>query len=690
MAVRTTFADLLGAIGPMMRAEAGGARFASSPLGDLALVSEDAPGATFSGYLDASHGELSALEWLSGNRFSLQGSKRGDGLFSIVARPPASATDLPKPALSPFAADLAFDRVEFCGKRADDSSGDAPIISFAQAVWKLGARSGNAEDALSAEVALPLLSGDAPLLSIGFFDAAGNPGTVLADASENLHDLLGVRIPFSRYVPSTVPFSNRMRLHRVMLAFNGPVLQARRNANPAQVRSLCLELGFDGADEPAALSNGFALNSVRLELSLPRNVKLSRATAAISADVEVAGVPLTVSASAPRFDIRGTTRFDRPVPLSTVAAKAGFAVPALLDGVSLAYVNLRANLTESDYRAAFAIESAANAHEPFAFSRLDARLERADGVEGRLLGAQAELAGRGGSFSARLSAELSFQKSGKRVCGLGLRGDFGKETRLFGSLMAPFPSFGDVYEALAGASLPQGFPTVKLETLSATVLAGATTSVESFAAAVVLDVDASVFGTAFALRAALSHARQYDGLASLVMQGAFVVPLGVLALLGAGGPVLFVFWLPVAVLMPQGVREATRAFRDDARNRLVRDRLPFGVLELLAFDTLPAFAATTLLACGAVAAMIPIGTSLPLALALAVLVGAASLLCCGLDAVRLFPGGPRLCYEYGALALVGVGFALSLFASAAVAAMGMALFAAAVALVVRFGSECVR
>ena len=49
-----------------------------------------------------------------------------------------------------------------------------------------------------------------------------------------------------------------------------------------------------------------------------------------------------------------------------------------------------------------------------------------------------------------------------------------------------------------------------------------------------------------------------------------------------------------------------------------------------------------------------------------------------------------LCYEYGALALVGVGFALSLFASAAVAAMGMALFAAAVALVVRFGSECVR
>ena len=75
-------------------------------------------------------------------------------------------------------------------------------------------------------------------------------------------------------------------------------------------------------------------------------------------------------------------------------------------------------------------------------------------------------------------------------------------------------------------------------------------------------------------RAALSHARQYDGLASLVMQGAFVVPLGVLALLGAGGPVLFVFWLPVAVLMPQGVREATRAFHLDTRQRWTKLILP--------------------------------------------------------------------------------------------------------------------
>ena len=191
-------------------------------------------------------------------------------------------------------------------------------------------------------------------------------------------------------------------------------------------------------------------------------------------------------------------------------------------------------------------------------------------------------------------------------------------------------------------------------------------------------------------RAALSHARQYDGLASLVMQGAFVVPLGVLALLGAGGPVLFVFWLPVAVLMPQGVREATRAFRDDMRNRLVRDRLPFGVLELLVLDTLPAFALVAVVACAVSAIAAPAGASPLAAVALALLLSAAFLLCCGLDAVRLFPSGPRLCYEYGALALVGMGFTLAMFVPTGVVAAGMAVFAAAVALVVRFGVECVR
>ncbi len=188
--------------------------------------------------------------------------------------------------------------------------------------------------------------------------------------------------------------------------------------------------------------------------------------------------------------------------------------------------------------------------------------------------------------------------------------------------------------------------------------------------------------------AVVSHLRRYDGFPSLLIHGAVVVPLGVLAIMGGGGPALFLFWLMALVMFPQGVREATRAFRDDVHNRLVRDRLPFSVLGLLVFDALPAFALTALVSCVATAALVPTGASLPAALALAVLVNAATMLSCGLDAVRLFSGGPRACYEYGALALAGTSFALALFASVQFVVAGVAFVALAVALVVRFGAEC--
>lgn len=195
---------------------------------------------------------------------------------------------------------------------------------------------------------------------------------------------------------------------------------------------------------------------------------------------------------------------------------------------------------------------------------------------------------------------------------------------------------------------------------------------------------------ALVAHAALSHLRQYDGIPSLILHGFLVVPLGVLALLDVGGPVLFLFWLQALVMMPVGVREATRTFRDDMRNRLVRDRLPFGVLELLAFDSLPAFAFTTLLACAVVIVALPEGTSLLAALALAVLVNAGSLLSCGLDAVRVYSGGPRLCYEYGAIALVGASFTLALFAPLPAIVVGLTFIVVALAAAVRLGRECAR
>ncbi|WP_080798419.1 hypothetical protein [Arabiibacter massiliensis] len=191
-------------------------------------------------------------------------------------------------------------------------------------------------------------------------------------------------------------------------------------------------------------------------------------------------------------------------------------------------------------------------------------------------------------------------------------------------------------------------------------------------------------------RAALSHLRQWDGIPALLVQGALVVPLGVLAVLGAGGPVLFLFWLQALMMMKQGVREASRPFRDDVRVRLVRDRLPFGTLELLVWDALPAFVLTTALACGVSLIAAPAGASLPAAVALAVLLNAGSLLSCGFDAVRLFPNGPRLCYEQGALVLAAASFALWLFAPLPVVVAGIALATAAIAAAVHFGAECAR
>lgn len=191
-------------------------------------------------------------------------------------------------------------------------------------------------------------------------------------------------------------------------------------------------------------------------------------------------------------------------------------------------------------------------------------------------------------------------------------------------------------------------------------------------------------------RAALSHLRQYGGLPSLLAFGASAAPLGVLALAGAGGPVTFLFWLAALVMFPQGAREATRAFRDDLRVRLVRDRLPFGTLSLLAPDSLPGLAVSSAVSCAVVALVLPAGFPLAAGLVLAVFVNAAAVLCCGLDAVRLFPGGPQPFYEAGALVLVAATGALSLAGSPSLTVAGAAAVCAAVAVVVRGGAERAR
>lgn len=188
-------------------------------------------------------------------------------------------------------------------------------------------------------------------------------------------------------------------------------------------------------------------------------------------------------------------------------------------------------------------------------------------------------------------------------------------------------------------------------------------------------------------RAALSLVRQREGVAALVGWGALAAPLGVFVLLGAKAPILLAVWAVVVLLFPQG-REVTRAFRDDLHVPLVRDRLPFGHVELLVCDSLPAYVVVALVSSAVIAGMLPFGIPLIPGIALGLLINVAFTASRGFDAIRLYPGGPRPCFEMGAAAFIavvgGVAFAASPLAIVAFAA---AACAALVGVVSR-GVEC--
>ncbi|WP_139652627.1 hypothetical protein [Raoultibacter phocaeensis] len=190
-------------------------------------------------------------------------------------------------------------------------------------------------------------------------------------------------------------------------------------------------------------------------------------------------------------------------------------------------------------------------------------------------------------------------------------------------------------------------------------------------------------------RAALSLVRQYDGLPVLVMQGLVAAPLGVYALSGAGGLIALLFWIQALLMFSQGIREETRAFGDDIRVRLVRDRLPFNALELLVFDTLPSFALVAAISTGAIVLFAPyMQVSVLWAVVLGLVLSASYVLARGFDAIRLPLTGRTIDYEVGALALVSCLGIVASFSGPtwwlvlAASALG-ALFAA----IVRYGTE---
>lgn len=191
-------------------------------------------------------------------------------------------------------------------------------------------------------------------------------------------------------------------------------------------------------------------------------------------------------------------------------------------------------------------------------------------------------------------------------------------------------------------------------------------------------------------RAALSLLRQYDGWPTLIMQGTVAAPIGVVALSGTGGLSSIMVWLLALLLFGHGIREETRAFGDDMRIRLVRDRLPFGVLELLVFDTIPAFVVVTAVS---LATIVPLAvyTGVPLvwALVLGVALNVLYVLMRGFDAVRFPLTGRCIEYEAGASVAAVCLMLVSFSGSFGVLAGAVVLACVVCAAIVHYGTECV-
>lgn len=193
---------------------------------------------------------------------------------------------------------------------------------------------------------------------------------------------------------------------------------------------------------------------------------------------------------------------------------------------------------------------------------------------------------------------------------------------------------------------------------------------------------------ALVAHAALSLIRQYEGLVNLLLFGAVVVPFGASLLSGSLGLIGLLFWLVMAISFARGPREAARVFRSDTRIRLVRDRLPFGTLSLLALDSLPAFVilAVAMTAVVAVTASVA-GASFLILWGISLMTIVGSLLSCGLDAIRLTEHGSKLPAEAGLGTLAaGMGLASLSGNPLLTILVGLAL-CGGLALIVRRGVE---
>lgn len=188
-------------------------------------------------------------------------------------------------------------------------------------------------------------------------------------------------------------------------------------------------------------------------------------------------------------------------------------------------------------------------------------------------------------------------------------------------------------------------------------------------------------------RALLSHLRQQEGLPALLIMGAVLVPTGAFLLVNNLSPLLFLLWITALVAFPVSHRELTRVFREDQRNRMIRDHLPFDTTDLLFRDSLPAILFVGLVSLGTLALLVPFGWGLMLCMVFALLIVLAAVVCTGLDHVSLpLANDRRLSYELSLLLFYAVVFMLSWFAPV-LGVLGATVVLACYAMLLKRGSE---
>lgn len=209
---------------------------------------------------------------------------------------------------------------------------------------------------------------------------------------------------------------------------------------------------------------------------------------------------------------------------------------------------------------------------------------------------------------------------------------------------------------------------------------------------------------ALAGRALSSTLRQREGWSTLLSWSLFYVP-ALVAFLSYSEHVPIVVFLLLAlstVVSPRGPRELGRAFFDDMGNPMTRDRLPYGAITLLAFDSIPALAICSLLSSGVLFALtiafcsafgdmeaVFSARSLVMCTVLPVLLNVACVLSCGLDCMQASTRMRAVCLEAG-LTAIFLFAVLGSFATEGFGAfgstLGLALAIALVFLILRKGS----